>query len=108
MKEYRVYHSSRFDRELAKFDFNFQNKVDKIEDQLVENPYVGDPLSVKWFREKKIEKFRIYYVIYEDLDSVFMVAISEKKNQQKVINSIRLLFSVFREEIENLIEEDSI
>jgi hypothetical protein len=29
------------------------------------------------------------------------VAISEKKDQQKVINTIRLLFEFFREEIEN-------
>ena len=48
--EYQIYHSSRFDRELAKFDVEFQKRVDKIEDQLVENPYVGDPLNVKWFR----------------------------------------------------------
>ncbi len=99
---YKVFHSSRFDRELAKFDLGFQKRVDKIEDQLVKNPYVGDPLNVKWFREKKIEKYRIYYIIYEDLESVFMVAISEKKDQQKVINTIRLLFDFLRDEIEGL------
>ena len=99
---YKVFHSSRFDRELAKFDLGFQKRVDKIEDQLVKNPYVGDPLNVKWFREKKIEKYSIYYIIYEDLESVFMVAISEKKDQQKVINTIRLLFDFLRDEIEGL------
>lgn len=72
MRRYKVFHSSRFDRELAKFDNHFQESVDKIEDQLVKNPYVGDPLSVKWFREKRIDKYRIYYIIYEDLGSVFV------------------------------------
>ena len=103
--EYQIYHSSRFDRELAKFDVEFQKRVDKIEDQLVENPYVGDPLNVKWFREKRADKYRIYYLIYDDLKAVFMVAISEKKDQQKVINTIRLLFDYFKEELEKLIDK---
>jgi mRNA-degrading endonuclease RelE of RelBE toxin-antitoxin system len=100
---YKIFHSARFDRELAKFNLDFQKRVDKIEEQLVKNPYVGDPLNVKWFREKKIEKYRVYYIIYEDLESVFMVAISEKKDQQKVINTIRLLFDFLRDEIEKLL-----
>ena len=105
-EKYKVYHSESFDQELKKFDNQFRERVDKIEEQLVWNPYVGDPLNVKWFREKRIEKYRIYYLIYKDLNSVFMVAISEKKDQQKVINTIRLLFDFFREEIEKLVGND--
>ncbi len=47
MKRYKVYHSAWFDKELAGFNLDFQNRVDKIEDQLVENPYVGNPLSAE-------------------------------------------------------------
>lgn len=108
MKKYKVYHSRRFDKELDKFDKDFQNKVEKIEDQLVENPSSGTPLSVSWFREKRLGKYRIYYLIYDDILSVFMVGISEKKDQQKVINTIKLLLDFFREEIENLVNERSI
>lgn len=107
MKKYRVYHSSRFDRELSKFDSYFQKQVDKIEDQLTENPYVGDSLSVKWFREKKINKYRIYFLIYEDLKYVFMVAINEKKDQQRVINTIKSFFDLFKKEIESLVKDES-
>ena len=103
---YKLYHSARFDKELLKFPADFQKIVDKIEDKLTENPFVGDPLGVRWFREKRIDKYRIYYIIYEDLNSVFMAAISEKKDQQKVINTIRLLFEFFRGEIERLIDKD--
>lgn len=105
MKKFKVYHSSRFDKELKKLDCFFQERVDKIEDQLVENPYMGDPLGVKWFREKRIDKYRVYYIIYEDLKVIFMVAISKKRDQQKVINTTRLLFDFFRQEIERLISE---
>ena len=94
MGKYKVYHSQKFDEELSKFDKDFYNRVDKIEDQLVENPYVGDPISVKWFREKRYGKYRIYYLIYEDIQAVFMVGISEKKDQQKIINTIKFLFIV--------------
>lgn len=106
MLMYKIYHSARFDKEISKFDNHFNNQVDKIEEQLKENPYVGDPIDSKWFREKRIEKYRVYYLIYEELKSVFMVAISEKKDQQKIIDTIKIFLSFFKEEIEKLIDED--
>ena len=106
MKKYKVYHSFRFDEELQKCDKRILDYVDKFEDKLIENPYEGKPLGFKWFREKKFENYRFYYLIYEDLESVFMVAISRKKNQQKVINTIKLLFEYFNEEIRELIDKE--
>jgi mRNA-degrading endonuclease RelE of RelBE toxin-antitoxin system len=103
---FRIFHSARFNRELLKFDSSFKKQVDKIEDQLVENPFAGDHLNIKWFREKRIGVHRVYYFVYEDLQSVFMVAISGKKDQQKVINTLRLITTFLREEIENLIKKD--
>jgi hypothetical protein len=102
MGKYAVYHSARFDWELEKFDNDFKEWLDKMEDQLVDNPYSGDPLNVKWFREKKYKKYRVYFLVYDDLSAVYMVGISSKKDQQKVINTIRLLLEFFREEMENL------
>ena len=108
MTAYKVYHSLTFDKELSKFDAYFQSRVDKIEDRLVINPYAGDPLNVKWFREKRIDNFRIYFIIYEDLKAVFMVAISGKKDQQRTINTIRLFFDLLREELERLIDKEKL
>jgi len=108
MKKYKVYHSHRFDRELSKFNQEFLKRVDRIEDQLTENPYAGKPLGVKWLREKKIEKYRIYYLVYEKSKIIFMVAVSGKKDQQKIINSIRLTLSFLKKEIDEIIDgEDS-
>tara|TARA_Y100000034_G_C6713417_1_gene315254 strand:+ start:174 stop:503 length:330 start_codon:yes stop_codon:yes gene_type:complete len=104
MRKYKLYHSSRFDRELSKLTKEFQQRIDKIEDQLINNPYIGKPLNLKWFREKKLEKYRIYYLIYDNLNAIFMVAISDKKDQQKVINTIRLLLEFFRKELDTLID----
>ena len=108
MKTFKIYHSRRFDRELVKYNKSFQNRVDKIENEIVKNPYTGNPLNVKWFREKRYNKYRIYFLIYEDLQSAIMVGISEKKDQQKIINTIRLLFDFFRKELEKLMGEDII
>ncbi len=103
MGDYKIFHSKTFDDKLKEFDNEFHRWLDKIEDQLVEFPYVGDPLGVKWLREKKHDKFRVYYLIYENLKSVYMVGISEKKDQQRVINGIKMMLDFYKNEIENLV-----
>ena len=108
MKKYTVYHSGRFDRELDKFDKEFKLYVDKIKEQLKENPFLGKPLDSKWFREKKHGKYRIYFVFYEEVNSVFMVAISEKKNQEKAIATVKLMFNFFKNEIRKMIGKEKL
>ncbi|OGJ20661.1 hypothetical protein A3K73_05810 [Candidatus Pacearchaeota archaeon RBG_13_36_9] len=106
MEKFKVYHSERFDRELSRFDKKFNERVDKIEDKLVENPYYGSPLGTPSFRETRFENYRIYYLVYHDLKAIYMVAISGKKDQQKVINTIKLFMDFFREEIEKIAKKD--
>ncbi len=101
---FTIFHSGTFDKALEGFPNDFKAWVDKMEEQLVENPFVGDPIRVPWFREKKKDKYRIYYLIYEDVKAVYMVGISDKKNQQRVINTIWLLLDNFKEEIRNLVK----
>lgn len=107
MKRYKVFRSVSFQEEIAKYDKNIQDRVDKIEDKLVDNPEYGNPLGTKWFRESRFKNYRIYYLIYEELEAIYMVAISDKKDQQKTINTIRLFLEFFREEIEKLIKENN-
>lgn len=102
MAMYKIFHSKSFDKELSKLDNFLIDRVNKIEDILKYNPLYGNPLGYKWFRETRYENYRFYYLIYEDLKSVYMVAISGKKDQQKVINTIKLLLALFREEINEL------
>ncbi len=102
---FAVFHSDTFDKLLQGFPKDFKVWVDKMEDQLVENPYVGDPIRVPWFREKKKGKCRIYYLIYDDVNAVYLVGISEKKDQQRVINTIWLFLDNFKDEIRNLVRK---
>ena len=84
----------------------------KIKARLVrsftQNPEYGNPLGTRWFRESRFENYRIYYLIYEDLQAIYIVAISGKKVQQKTINTIRIFLDFFREEIERLVEGDNL
>ena len=107
MGNYKVYRSVGFQEEVFKYDKSFQDRIDKIEDKLMLNPEYGTPLGTRWFRESRFGNYRIYYLIYDDLQAVYMVAISGKKDQQKTINTIKLFLEFFREEIEKLVRQDN-
>ncbi|HSU72590.1 MAG TPA: hypothetical protein VLJ21_01960, partial [Candidatus Binatia bacterium] len=88
---YAVFRTERFDKELLKqLSREEQRKVERLEQQqLTVNPYAGDPLGNRFFREKKLGVKRAYYLVYEDLRAVLLVAISDKKTQQETIDEIR-------------------
>jgi len=108
MKRYKVYHSKSFQEGVSKYDKFFQERIDKIEDKLMFNSEYGTLLGTKWFRESRFENHRIYHLIYEDLQAIYMVAISDKKDQQRTINTIRLFLEFFREEIEKLVKQNNL
>ena len=108
MRKYKVFRSVSFQEEISKYDKNIQNRVNKIEDKLMFNPEYGNPPGTRWFRESRFENYRIYYLVYEDLGAVYLVAISGKKDQQKTINTIKLFLEFFREEIEDLVRDDNL
>lgn len=62
--------------------------IKKIIEQLKENPKAGKPLRFEWFREKKYEGKRLYYLIYQNLNKVLLVSFGTKKEQQKIIAHI--------------------
>jgi mRNA-degrading endonuclease RelE of RelBE toxin-antitoxin system len=106
MVAYKIFYTATFESKLEKSERTIQEWLEKILDQLVENPFVGKPIRVKWFREKKFGKYRFYYLIFEDLKSVYFVNMSDKKNQQTIINSILLLLDIYKKELEELQKEN--
>ncbi len=61
-----------------------------------------DQIRYKFFREKRIKEKRIYYLVYDDLMLVLIVAISDKKTQEETINKIVEYFKEYREHSEKL------
>jgi mRNA-degrading endonuclease RelE of RelBE toxin-antitoxin system len=87
--EFKVFRTNTFDKEFDKLPKSEQVEVEKFEKKLVENPFLGKPWGLVFFREKKLNGRRIYYLIYESIVIVVMVAISDKKAQQATIDAIK-------------------
>ena len=100
---FRVFRSDWYDKKLNRLDKFEQQRISKFEQQLKEEPYQGKPLGYKFFREKKVKNYRFYYLIYDEYVVVFVIAISDKKDQQKVIDQIKHLIPFYREQIKNRI-----
>ena len=64
-------------------------------------------LSYPFLREKRVKEKRIYYLIYEDLKLVLLVALSGKKNQQATIDHIKNGLNEFRKVAENISKQVS-
>jgi len=73
---------------------------------LKDNPYVGDQLRYRFLREKRIKEKRIYYLVYDDLLAVLLVAISDKKTQKETIDRIVKYFKEYRLYMKELIMDD--
>ena len=101
--QYSIYTTESFDKEVTKFKID-NTRIQKIFLQLKENPYVGDQLQYRNLREKRINEKRIYYLVYNDLKSVLMVAIGDKKNQQATINHIIDCFDEYKEYLKKIIK----
>ncbi len=105
MVAFSVFVTQTFQSKLLKQDKRFKLWVEKIFDQLAVNPFFGKPLGAKWFREKKFENFRVYFLVFEEKKSVYVVNLSSKKDQQRIINSIWLLLDTYKKELKDLLEK---
>lgn len=99
MVDYKIFISEEFDKDFQGLDRSLQIQIEKKIEQLKTNPYAGKPLGYKFFREKYVGSYRFYYLIYEEYVVVFVIALSDKKEQQKAIDKIKFLIPFYREEI---------
>ena len=81
--------------------------AEKLPEKLAINPFVGAPLGYRFLREKRIKEKRIYFLVYEDLKLVLLIAVSGKKDQQATIDHIKGNLDEFRKESERLSKQIS-
>ena len=98
---FNIFTTEEFDKRFDKLDKSLQVQIEKEIEQLKTNPYVGKPLGYKFFREKKVKNYRVYYLIYEEYVVVFVISISDKGEQQKAINTIKNLIPYYQQQIRN-------
>ncbi|MDP3734626.1 MAG: hypothetical protein Q8R37_05345 [Nanoarchaeota archaeon] len=99
---FKVVGTNTYLRELQKWPKQDYEYAQKIPLKLAENPNVGKQLSYPFLREKKIGGRRIYYLIYEDLKLVLLIATSDKKDQQATINHMKDNLKEFRKVAEKV------
>jgi len=85
---YQIYETETFSKLYKAMEKAEQDWVDKIKQQLTENPQTGKPLRFDWFREKKFGDKRMYYLIYKDASRILLVSFGAKKDQQKIIEHV--------------------
>ena len=94
-------------KEISKLSKDYQEAANKIPLKLKENPYLGDSLRYSFLREKRIREKRVYYLVYEDLKLVLLVAVSGKKDQQATIDHIISQFNEYRKSAEQIAKQVS-
>ena len=99
MKIFKIYTLPQFEEDkhllFTKFE---QIEIENIlSDLLIDGDKKGKPLGYNFFIEKKIQHKRIYYLIYDELNIILLVAGSNKKTQQKTITEIKMLLPKYKE-----------
>lgn len=105
---YRILKTAVFERKFARLSSDVQKAIEKMKDKLKENPFSGKPLRYDFFREKKLGKFRVYYLIYEEYLILYMITISEKKDQQVAINTVMQFLDIYKKDVEEWIKQHRI
>ena len=100
---YAVYTTESFDKGVEKLPNDDQEIIQKMFFKIRDNPYTSDQLRYKNLREKRIREKRVYFLVYDDLQAVLVVAISGKKDQQATINHIIDYFDEYRIYLEKLL-----
>ena len=103
---YAVYVTESFEKEMEKVSKSEKEILQKIFLQLKDNPYVGDSLQYRFLREKRIKEKRVYYLVYDDLKAVLIIAFGGKKSQQETINEIIKYLPEFRGYLKKILEQE--
>ena len=101
---FRVFRSDWYEKKLTELSKQEEGRVKKFEQDLKQNPYQGRPLGYDFFREKKFNGKRMYFLVYESHQVVFIVTISGKKTQQQVIDVIKANLDVYKDQIDKLLK----
>ena len=104
---FKVIGTDTYLKEISKWSKVEIEAAEKIPEQLKENPFVGQQLRYPFLREKRIKEKRVYYLIYEDLNLVLLVAVSGKKDQQSTIDRLISQFAEYRKVAEQIAKQVS-
>ncbi len=92
-----VFSTREFDTWERLLSKEYRSTIERIIDDLKKDPRSGKPLGYPFFREKKFDKYRVYFLVYDEFDAVLLVTISDKKAQQETIDKIKEELDTYKE-----------
>ena len=101
---FRVFRAEWYEKKLYKLSTKEQERIKQFERDLKQNPFQGKPLGYAFFREKKFNGKRMYFLIYESHQVVFIITLSDKKAQQQVIDVIKANLDIYKEQMERILK----
>jgi|TARA_Y100000310_G_C20277349_1_gene620902 mRNA-degrading endonuclease RelE of RelBE toxin-antitoxin system len=104
---YAVIGTDTYLKEIKKWPKQYHVIADKIPKKLADNPNQGDQLRYPFLRESRIREKRVYYLIYDDLKLILLIATSGKKDQKSTIDHIADHLDEFRKVAEDIAKQVS-
>ncbi len=101
---FRAFRTDWYEKKLKKLSSDEQKIIIKIEQELKQNPHSGKPLGYDFFREKRFDGKRLYFLVYESHKAIFLITISDKKAQQNVIDLIKSNLDIFKEQLDKILK----
>lgn len=104
---FRVFKTEWFEKKFGKLDKSLQKRMEKFVPQLEEKgEAVGKPLSgLPYFREKKFDGYRLYYLVYPSVSVILVVDVSDKKAQEKTIYEIIINLAQYQHYVYDVIKK---
>lgn len=110
MSNYTVISSILFREEYEKLAEFEKERIDRFLCQLAEKgDLVGKPLSGRhFFREKKYNGNRMYFLVYKEWKAILVAAIGQKKVQDEIIAKITRELPYYHEFVRNALKEQGL
>jgi hypothetical protein len=106
---YRILRTPLFVEQFNQFNPSAKKRIIRFIQQLTINgSKAGKPLGFVFFREKKFDGKRMYFLVYEEWKTILIVAFSNKKIQQETIDRIRKELPRHKERVFETIENEKI
>ena len=103
-EKYKVFETLTFEKHQKSFFEGREKIIENLKDKLTIDPFIGKSIYKNFFREKRffIYNRRVYFLVFKKEKIVLLIAISNKKTQQKVIDKIKSNLNTYEKYIENL------
>lgn len=97
---YWIYRTVEFKKCYLRLNLHIRKQVDASVSTIVKAPFSGRHIRYKYFREKRIGPYRLYYLVLEK--HLVLLNIGHKNNQKHDIESIIHHIPFYRNEAEKI------